>query len=102
MPMSPFGNLHGCECVLSLCSCFDRFHFVGQLLGIALRSRVHMHLSLASMVWKAMVGQALDTSDLEAVDETAVGLLRGAAQAWQRWHASGGKGKVPAELASLT
>ena len=65
-------------------SAVEMYHFVGQLLGIALRSRVHMHLSLASVVWKALVSAPLDVSDLESVDTATVSFLRQLIAQWYR------------------
>lgn len=54
----------------------ELYHFIGQLIGVALRSRVHMPLALAPQVWKALVAQPGDASDLASVDEGAAAALR--------------------------
>jgi len=47
----------------------DWFFFVGQLLGLALRQKeTQLALSLPSVVWKQLVAQPMDASDLEAFD----------------------------------
>ena len=40
------------------------YNFLGQILGIALRSRVHLSLSFPSMIWKVLVGECLTFNDL--------------------------------------
>jgi hypothetical protein len=46
-----------------------QYRFVGMLLGIALRTRNSLELALPSIVWKPLVRQRLDRSDLEAIDK---------------------------------
>ena len=47
----------------------DRFYFLGQLLGLALRQKeTQLGLTLPSAVWKQLVAEPMDASDLEAFD----------------------------------
>ena len=46
----------------------DTFYFVGQLMGVAMRTRNLLNLDLPSMVWKSLVGMELDEEDLKATD----------------------------------
>jgi hypothetical protein len=54
----------------------EMYHFVGQFLGIALRSNVHLDLLLPSIVWKALVGESLEWEDLELFDSSSCHVLR--------------------------
>ena len=45
------------------------FHHMGRLLGVAGRHRIHVPLTLPSLVWKPLVGTTLTAGDLEAVDK---------------------------------
>lgn len=45
------------------------FHHMGRLLGVAGRHRIHVPLTLPSLVWKPLVGATLGAGDLEAVDK---------------------------------
>ena len=45
-----------------------QLEFVGQLMGIALRTRLPLALDLPSTVWKSLLGQPLDAGDLESFD----------------------------------
>eukprot|EP00501_MAST-03F_sp_TOSAG23-6_P001824 GSMAST32.ASY1.ANO1.1902.1 assembled CDS len=53
------------------------FRFLGQLMGVAIRTRVHLPLALTSLFWKPLVGEQPLRSDLAAADQT---LTRGAAK----------------------
>ena len=46
-----------------------QYRFVGMLIGMALRTRTNLDLSLPSVIWKPLVCQRLDRSDLEAIDK---------------------------------
>ena len=46
----------------------DTFYFVGQLMGVAMRTRNLLNLDLPSMVWKSLIGMELDEEDLKAID----------------------------------
>jgi hypothetical protein len=46
----------------------DLFHFLGQLVGIAMRSKITLDLALPSLVWKSVVGEGLVDADLQSVD----------------------------------
>jgi len=52
------------------------FRFLGQLMGGAMRSAEPLGLYLPSIVWKRLVRQPVDISDLEAVDHLCVQCIR--------------------------
>lgn len=45
------------------------YNFLGQLIGIALRSNVFLSVEFPDVIWKALVGEALSESDLASYDE---------------------------------
>jgi len=51
------------------------YRFIGQILGIAIRSNVPLPLRLAVTFWKPLVDEELDIKDLEAVDDLTAKLL---------------------------
>lgn len=53
----------------------SQFEFLGQLMGIALRTRLPLGLDLPSTVWKSLLDQPLDVSDLESIDKLCVQAL---------------------------
>ncbi|KAE9018738.1 hypothetical protein PF011_g6130 [Phytophthora fragariae] len=55
------------------------FTFVGQLLGISLRTHGDFPFMLASLVWKQLLGQTLTRSDLEGTDAMFIQMLDGIA-----------------------
>lgn len=57
------------------------FRFVGQLLGIALRSRISLPLALAPSIWKGLAGEATDESDVAAIDSGILAMIGVAEQA---------------------
>jgi len=52
------------------------FRFLGQLMGMAIRTGVLLSLDLPSFVWKPLVNSPLTRSDLEAVDQAFDGTLK--------------------------
>ena len=46
------------------------FEFVGKLMGLSLRTKATLPFCFPSLVWKGVVGSALDESDLDAIDTT--------------------------------
>ena len=54
-------------------SALEMFQFVGRLVGLGHRHGLAPALSLPSLVWKPLVGEALSVSDLIAVDQSAGG-----------------------------
>jgi hypothetical protein len=48
---------------------------VGQIIGIALRSRICTKFRFPSLVWKALVGESVDVEDLRAYDEAAFSVI---------------------------
>ena len=46
--------------------------FLGKLLGIACRHKIAVPLSLPSLVWKPLVGEKVNISDLESIDRHSV------------------------------
>lgn len=57
----------------------EMYHFLGRLMGAALRTSFTLPLSLPSLVWKQLLGESVDESDLEAVDKLCLQALRGLA-----------------------
>lgn len=55
------------------------FAFVGQLLGISLRTHGDFPFMLPSLVWKQLLGQPLTRSDLEGTDAMFIQMLDGIA-----------------------
>ena len=52
------------------------FSFVGQIIGIALRSRICTKFRFPPIVWKALVGQEFEREDLKHMDEACFDLLK--------------------------
>ena len=50
---------------------YKMLRFLGQLMGIALRTRLPMKLNLSSFVWKKLVGQEVTANDLKNFDIAA-------------------------------
>ena len=48
------------------------FEFLGKLFGVVMYSQFTLNLDLPSTVWKPLVGQRLDLSDLKAIDAMCV------------------------------
>ncbi|GMI41280.1 hypothetical protein TeGR_g2351, partial [Tetraparma gracilis] len=53
----------------------EMYAFVGQIIGIALRSRICTKFRFPSLVWKALVGESVDVEDLRAYDEAAFSVI---------------------------
>jgi hypothetical protein len=54
----------------------EMYNFLGQVIGMALRSKVAIKVNVSSVFWKAMVGQPVDESDLVAFDEATASMVR--------------------------
>ncbi|KAJ4458637.1 putative hect e3 ubiquitin [Paratrimastix pyriformis] len=52
-----------------------QFEFLGALMGVAIRSREPLALYLPSIVWKFLIGQPRDLTDIEAIDRMSIQLL---------------------------
>jgi len=52
------------------------FRFLGQLMGMSIRTGVLLTLDLPSFVWKPLVGAPLNVSDLEGTDSHFYGTMR--------------------------
>jgi hypothetical protein len=50
----------------------EMFAFLGKLMGIAIRSKEYLALSIPSMIWKLLVNDTVTVEDLEAVDQSLV------------------------------
>lgn len=50
----------------------DLVLFMGQVVGLALRSRITLDLSLPSFIWKMVVGETLTEKDLASFDQPAL------------------------------
>jgi hypothetical protein len=53
----------------------EMFEFVGVLMGVAVRTKNTISLDLPSLVWKKILSESVDLSDLEAVDKLCVQAL---------------------------
>ena len=66
--------------VLSMCvlvgSIIRRYTFVGNLIGISLRTKQLMSIELCSAIWKTIVGDTITVEDVEAVDSAFMNSLR--------------------------
>jgi len=51
------------------------FAFVGKLMGMAIRGGHILNLDLPSLVWKPLVGESIDRTDLEAIDALCFDVL---------------------------
>jgi hypothetical protein len=51
--------------------CLDLFQFLGQLVGMALRSKITLELPLASYIWKSVVREPLTDQDMASFDAPA-------------------------------
>jgi hypothetical protein len=60
------------------------YEFVGALMGIALRTKAPLPIDVPSVVWKLLLDQRVDVSDLEAIDRLAVQALNGMADLTDR------------------
>ena len=47
----------------------QQFEFIGKLIGIAIRTKNSLNISLSSIVWKPLVSIKVNFSDLEAIDQ---------------------------------
>jgi hypothetical protein len=83
------GSGRDCWVVNPSCERLDLYRFVGQLIGMALRGRVLLGLSLAPSFWKALTREPATLADLEAQDAGAAQLLRDLV----RW----ARGELPAD-----
>jgi hypothetical protein len=52
------------------------YNFLGQVIGMALRSKVAIKVNLSSVFWKAMVGQPVDQDDLVAFDDATAAMVK--------------------------
>ena len=50
--------------------------FVGNLIGISLRTKQQQAFELPSMIWKVLIGSQPDLEDLESVDTDFITLLK--------------------------
>jgi hypothetical protein len=56
----------------------SRFEFLGTLLGSAARFTAFMELDLISLVWKALLGEAIDFHELYSIDSQTAATLTAA------------------------
>ncbi len=52
------------------------FEFVGKLIGISLRTRNPLPFSFPSLMWKALVGEAVNKADLGDIDAICISNLK--------------------------
>lgn len=64
-------------CAPNACSTMhlSQFEFIGTLMGISLRTRHPLPLDLPSSLWKSLLNEQLDVSDLESIDKLCVQAL---------------------------
>ncbi|CAE7431374.1 HERC1 [Symbiodinium microadriaticum] len=65
----------------------DLFLFLGQVVGIALRSRITLDLPLASFIWKSVVREPLTDNDIASFDAAACSYVQYLGSICQRLHA---------------
>jgi hypothetical protein len=53
----------------------EMFHFFGQVIGMAMRSKVTIKLNVPSVFWKALVGECLIEEDLGEFDEATSAIV---------------------------
>lgn len=53
----------------------ELFYFLGQMVGIAIRSRITLDLSFPSFIWKCVVGERITERDLASFDQSAYDLV---------------------------
>ena len=53
----------------------EMYNFIGQLAGIALRTKTHLNLDLAQLVWKPLVAEGLDMDDIREIDRSFVTMM---------------------------
>jgi len=66
----------------------DLYMFLGQLVGIALRSKITLDLSLASYIWKSVVRQRLSENDIASFDAAAHQFIQHLGSLYDRLHES--------------
>lgn len=71
------------------------YKFFGQLIGIALRSRVTVQWKLSPIFWKGLVGQALQESDLAFIDVSVYKCVHGIRNRIAAMEKINGEGKGP-------
>ncbi len=54
----------------------DLYHFMGQMVGIAVRSKITLDLAFPSLIWKCVVCERLCDADLASIDVTAHGFVQ--------------------------
>ena len=54
----------------------EMYSFIGQLVGMALRSRITTKFRFPPIVWKAMVGEKSVVDDLRDFDEAAFSVVK--------------------------
>jgi hypothetical protein len=53
----------------------ELYHFMGQLVGIAIRSRITLDLQFPSFIWKSIVGETLTEKDLASFDQSSYNFI---------------------------
>ena len=101
--LHPSPNWSAGECAERYCYVFhpastcemrqDLFRFMGQLAGIALRSRVTMDLSLPSFIWKSLVRATICDTDLASFDMPASDFVQHLVAMHDRLHSPAGQGE---------
>lgn len=54
----------------------EMYNFLGQLIGIALRSRIFVRVNFPSIIWKALVGEPVLESDLVGYDSGVAAFIK--------------------------
>jgi hypothetical protein len=54
----------------------EMYNFLGQVLGMAMRSKVAIKVNVSSVFWKALVGQPVEEADLIAFDEATASMIK--------------------------
>ncbi|RYH27830.1 hypothetical protein EON65_13005 [archaeon] len=74
----------------------DLVVFMGQLIGIAIRSRITLDLAFPSFVWKVLVGESLVEKDLASFDKPAFEMIQQLSVLYKQYQE---KGQVASEEA---
>ena len=52
-----------------------QYHFVGQLLGMAIRKKLYFDLKFVPLVWKGLLNEEITLKDIESIDEQSFTMI---------------------------
>jgi hypothetical protein len=70
----------------------EMYCFIGQIIGIALRSRICTKFRFPKVVWKGLVGEKVNLEDLKEYDEACFSVVRQVRDFARKMEEVGGKG----------